>query len=168
LSLILALLALDDEQATKDAFVAGVGALLRARTVVYGTGGDELGTFSENTRPTYDEVLELADIAARDIDTEIGPDVVAFPRPEIVKPLADSLLKLRTAMLVELSYFPEQVATGRSAYAQYERMYDRRLPALIKAAEQTGAGDEPGSVDDALMPVFSFPPAPCDPGELPV
>lgn len=154
MSLILNLLALEDTEdvAIKDAFVASVGALLRARTV--DTRGVEVGTFTDITNPTYDQVLELMDQAARDIDTEISPDLIDFPRPETIKPLARSLLVLRTAMLIELD-FPDS-----PVYDRLEKTYDKRLPSLVKASEQAGDGDQPGSADDELMPVYSFPTLP--------
>jgi hypothetical protein len=157
--------------ADDDLFLAAVGALLRARTTERGTAGNELGTFTPNTRPTGDEVLMLRTSADQDISVETGDLTDLVVTDEIAAKLTvqyGSLLALRTAMLVELSYFPEQVATGRSAYAQYEKMYDKRLASFVTAIEQAGTGDEPGAVDDAVMPVFSFPPAPCDPGEIPV
>lgn len=169
MGLILELLALQGGSAPQTGtFVEGVGALLRARTVVdYEHGGQEVGTFTVNTRPTYQQVLELMDQAAQDLDTEIGADTTTFPRPDSIKPLALSLLKLRTAMLIELSFFPDSVASQHSPYEQIERMYDKRLPALIKAVAQAGAGDRPGSPDDELKPVFSFPPAPSSVVEFP-
>jgi hypothetical protein len=160
-SIILALLALDEDQVARDTFVDGVGALLRSRTQERGTGR-EAGTFTENTRPTYDQVLELMDQAAKDIDGEVGADTLDFPRADQIKPLADSVLKLGTAMLIELSYFNGEVASGRSAYDRYERLYNRRLPQLRKAALEVSSGSQPGSSDDYVGPLYSFPAAPCD------
>lgn len=156
MSLILTLLALDQaSNAELDAFLAGVAALVRPRTVTdFEHGGDEVATFTANTRPTRDQVLELMDQAARDIDSEIGSDTTTFPRPDSIRPLAASVLKLGTAVLIELE-FPDS-----PAYDKLEKLYSKRLAALVKAAEQAGAGDQPGSADDELKPIYSFPVAP--------
>jgi hypothetical protein len=154
-SIILALLQLDQDDSDTEAFLKGVAALVPMRTVAdFDHGGEELGTFTDATRPSRDEVLELMDQAGRDLDTEIGVDTADFPRPELLKPLALSLLKLRTAMLIELG-FPDS-----PVYDRLEKTYDKRLPSLTKAAEQAGAGDQPGSGDDELKPVWGFPAAP--------
>jgi hypothetical protein len=60
--------------------------------------------------------------ADQDISVETGDLTDLVVTDEIAakldRPVRVAAGKLRTAMLVELSYFPEQVATGRSAYAQ--------------------------------------------------
>lgn len=158
MSLIVALLSLEADGVARDAFVDGVGALLRVRTLAdFDGGGREIGTFTDHTRPTYDQVLALMDIAARDIDAEIGADTTELPRDARIVPLADSVLKLATARLIELSYFAGDVATGRSIYPQLDADYLRRLKSLVRAVGQAGAGDQPGAADDELLPVYAFP-----------
>jgi hypothetical protein len=150
MSLILSLLALDQaSNAELDAFLTGVGALVRPRTV--NEFGVETGTFSASTRPTRVQVLELMDQAARDIDAAIGADTLTFARPDSIRPLATSVLKLGTAMLIELD-FPDS-----TVYDKLSKLYDARLKALTVAAAQAGAGDQPGSADDELKPIYNFP-----------
>jgi hypothetical protein len=124
--------------------VAEVGALLRARTKT--SGGAEVGTFTNATRPTGSEVAVLIDEAVEDITGQIGT-------PEPGSPLerrARRAAALYAAVLVETSYFPEQVAQGRSVADTYLKLYNSRLAALVKFVEQGGdAGDADGSAGAA-------------------
>lgn len=97
--------------------VSDVARLLRARTK--DTVGNELGDFTDETRPTADEVAALIEQARGLVGLSLPADV----GDEFVG-VATSLIALRAAMLVELTYFPEQVASGRSAYEQYRQMFD--------------------------------------------
>lgn len=125
--------------------VADVGAILRARTK--DTNGVELGTFTADTRPTGTAVIALADLAVSDLVAEIGPDI-----PTELVPSARYLAALGTALMVELSYFPEDVAAGRSPYAELKALYDQRLVRLTDAVEDaTGEGGTGGS------PSYGFP-----------
>jgi hypothetical protein len=127
--------------------VADVGALLRARTKT--ASGSEAGTFTTETRPTADQVTALISTAAQDLVEVTGADI-----PESVWGSAKTAVIYRTAMLIELSYFPEQVATDRSAYPNYEKLWSEKLITLGEAVLQAGGGDLPGAVDDALLPSY--------------
>lgn len=131
--------------------VSDIGALLRARTK--DSMGQELGTFTSNTRPTYDEVQRLILQAAGDVTSLTDYDI-----PVEVYRQASGVIALRAAMLVELSYFPEQVATGRSAYNQYKEMYDDMLARLMIAVEREAAEEVTGELPaQGNVPVFGFP-----------
>jgi hypothetical protein len=122
-----------------------VASKVRARTKV--KGGNELGTFNQNTRPTDDEVEDLIDDACDEVlgKIKLPESGTKYERR------ARGLVALYTAMLVELSFFPEQVGTPKSPYDAYSALYDKRLKALIAEGE-TGepqgeggnAGDSPG------------------------
>lgn len=140
--------------------VAQVGALLRARTK--DTGGNELGTFTSATRPTDTEVNLLIAQAAGTLSTKAGDDIPAALFDE-----ASQLAAIRAAMLVELSYFPEQIMTGRSTYPQLQELWiegfgsedGKKKGSLIQAitsAESSGGQvlpEEPGMVQ------YTFPPS---------
>jgi len=98
--------------------VSDVAALLRARTKQIGTA-QELGTFTAETRPTGQQVQTLIRKATGDLAMVIGDEV-----PGVIMREANETAALKAAMMVELSYFPEQVATNRSPYAQYKELYD--------------------------------------------
>lgn len=112
--------------------VRDVGAWVRARTKdIY---GNELGTFNENTRPTGDEVAILINDTLDDLSTVIGVDVA-----EAFLSRARAVAALGSALSVELTYFPEQVAQGRSPYRELKELYDQRLGRLLTALTASGA-----------------------------
>ncbi len=47
-------------------------------------------------------------------------------------------------MLVELSYWPEQVRSDRSAYTEYERLFNAAMTALAECIAAGGGGDVTG------------------------
>lgn len=137
--------------------VSEVGARLRARTKLPNTGGTEIGTFDSRTRPTGDEVGSLIDDAIDEVTGKIGT-------PESGSKLerrARGAISLYAAMLVELSYFPEQVQTNRSPYAMLEKLYESRIKSLIADAEQgdddDGGGGGEGDDGSPANAFWSFP-----------
>jgi hypothetical protein len=74
----------------------------------------------------------------------------------VLQDAARRVAAIGTALLVELSYFPEQTATGRSPYDQLKELYDARFARLKAQIDEVNAGGEVGTSDDA-MPVYSFP-----------
>lgn len=127
--------------------VVDVGAILRARTV--DTNGSEIGTFTLETRPTEVQVSSLVGQAVGDVVSGVGMDI-----PEQHWSDARAVAALGTAMLVELSYFPEQVTTGRSPYEQLKELYEARLSRLRVTV--TG-GEVDGSGNAVRSPSYSFP-----------
>lgn len=127
--------------------VSDIGALLRARTK--NQYGDELGTFTDDTRPTDEQVIRLIKLAEGDVAVQLPDDL-----PEEYYQELHALISLKAAMLVELTHFPEQVRTGRSAYAEYERMFDNQMESL-----KLELVEEPVPVDGATQnqTFLSFP-----------
>lgn len=122
-----------------------VARLLRARTK--DSHGVELGDWSDETRPTATEVADLIDQALGPVLARVGP-LVALPEDDPdtysnVIPAARHLVALGAAMLVEKSYFPEQVASERSAYSSYQAEYADCQAALIG---EGGSGDGGGAL----------------------
>jgi hypothetical protein len=113
--------------------VADVGALLRARTK--DVNGEEVGTFNDDTRPTAAQVITLIEEAVGDIKTRIGPT----PPAELAG-AGRSAAAMFTACLIELSYYPEQVRSDRSAFEQYWTLLQNKITALQESAR----GLEPG------------------------
>lgn len=111
-----------------------VGAILRARTK--DLTGVELGDFTTDTRPTGDEVLRLIDMAYAEVVGNVGAN--------LYEPCASSamtLIAVRAAMWIELSYWPEQVRSDRSAYTELAAQWTSAIPALIACV----AGNLPGA-----------------------
>ena len=133
--------------------VDDVASLLRARTK--DAEGREVGTFTEETRPTADQV-----------EVSIGNAVsLLAPRwplilDESFHPAVKALTAYRAAMQIEKSYFPEQVRSDRSPYDQLREEYQDDLAALMDALG-AGDGDGGGSARDKAAssewtPTFLF------------
>jgi hypothetical protein len=129
--------------------VQDVAELLRARTAERDTG-EELGTFTESTRPTSTAVQSLVTRAAGEVAGGVKAPITSEQHEA-----ARNLAALRAAMWVELSYFPEQVDSGQSPYAEYKALYTEGLAALAGELEvETGVDPDTGGYG---MPVFGFP-----------
>lgn len=113
--------------------VADVAELLRARTK--DINGDEAGSFNDDTRPTSAQVITLIEEAVVDIEARMG----ATPPLELAG-AGKSAAAMLTACLIELSYFPEQVRSDRSAFSEYWELLQNKITALQEAAR----GLEPG------------------------
>ena len=141
--------AVQNVQDTQPAYmpsVSDVGALLRARTK--DTMGNELGTFTDATRPNTQQVISIIRTATSDVIALIGNDLPARFYGD-----AAALATIGAAMLVELSFFPEQVASGRSPYEQFKELYDSRLTALQTAI---AADDDSSTTGGAANAWFGF------------
>lgn len=133
--------------------VASVGALLRARTT--GEGDTELGTFTTATRPTAAQVTELIMDAVGEVATQVGK-LDQDCHTDLMRAKASTMAKYKAAMLIELSYFPEQVGAKNSAYDQYERLYDKGMGGLVEAvSEACGGTDDGGSATGGSGPLPS-------------
>jgi hypothetical protein len=132
-----------------------VADLLRARTK--DDESNELGEWTAATRPTEDEVLGMIATAAGDLLAAVDQ---LRPTWEDPNRSARSLCARRAAMLIELSYWPEQVAAGQSAYAEYKTQWDDGVVALRSALAAPPGGGTTYSVravQDTLA-LFDFPP----------
>lgn len=135
--------------------VEEVASFIRARTKTQ--GGNEAGTFNpaawwedasgRGTRPTSEQVTLLVDnflptyLAiwgdVPDAPTDLGVDAY---RNAITR-----LAALGVAIEVELTYWPEQVATGRSPYQQLLDLFNTRKTELLSLLGLDEDGD--GVVD---------------------
>jgi hypothetical protein len=134
---------------------------IRNRTVERSTN-KFLGTFTDKTRPTDEEVWETITLALDDIEADTG----RLDRPGI-GPVSykavRALVALRAAMLIERSFYSEQIGTNKSPYPGLERDWERRLPKIVNAVaedivgeveptpEGDGSGGSVASVDNALV-----------------
>src|SRR5205085_9988286 len=106
---------------------------IRSRTVTRNTN-EFRGTFTHETRPTADEAAEAVEIARDDVLTDVGklPDGLQAEAYAAVR----SLIALRAAMIIERSYYPEQVGTDKSPYPALRDDYNDRLPRVIEAVAE--------------------------------
>lgn len=114
-----------------------VAQLLRARTK--NSSGEEVGAWTSDTRPTLAEINGIIATAVNDLASSIGPVV-----PDACSSGATGTAALLAAMLVELSYYPEQVRSDRSAYQEYKALYDGQVVALQRCVEAGGGGEGGG------------------------
>lgn len=105
-----------------------VADLIRARTV--DTDGHEIGAFTSATRPTDTQVQGLIGQATMLVGAKVGADL-----PVALRGYATHLAALRAAMLVEMSYWPEQVNDAASPYQQLSQIADELSTALTAALE---------------------------------
>lgn len=141
--------------------VKDVAAHLRARTK--DTMGNEVGTFNDDTRPTAAQVEELIPKGLRRVTSHIGVTICEGDDADKQAMLygdARDLAALATALRIEREYFPEQVGTGRSPYAEMLVEYKDSVKTLIEAvSEHCGGGDGESVGGIGPMPAYGFPEA---------
>jgi hypothetical protein len=120
--------------------VDDVAALIRARTK--DASGNELGTFTDKTRPTDAEVEQLITNGCAKVATLVGWTI-----PDEAEPEATHLAALWTACEVEQSYWPEQVRSERSPFAQLLAMFEYDVGPFVDyvAALTPGGGGSVGA-----------------------
>lgn len=131
-----------------------VGHIVLSRT--RDENGVVLGTFTDITQPTDDEVRVLIEKAIDDLIPLIGTDI-----PESLIGEAQNVASIRTAMYIELTFFANEVAMNRSVYPELKVLFDEKVAALSKAIASVEAG---GDITDATAgaggePAYAFPPA---------
>lgn len=127
--------------------VDDVAKYLRSRT--RNQFGVEVGTFTDDTAPTAAGVADLIGLAVANFTARFGTEIVASDAGNV-----RALLAIRTAMLVELSYFPDQIRVDRSPYNELKALYEEMLASVII---------DPDTVTPertSLAPAFVFPPPP--------
>lgn len=133
--------------------VSEVAAYLRTRTK---SKFQDEGEFNENTRPTAAEVTVLIAEAVQEVATAIGELDSELPCAVKLQARAKGAVVLYACILIEASYFPEQVGT-RSTAEFFEGLYDRRMESLKDAVSDClgGSGESVGGGSAGV--VHSFP-----------
>jgi hypothetical protein len=119
--------------------VSEVASRVPRRTKENMTGGREVGTFTSKTSPTAEQVEDHITDAVDEVTGKIGTPTAGSK----LERRARGAISLYAAMLIELTYFPEQVQTNRSPFTALERLYNSRIGSLIADAEQ-GDDDDGG------------------------
>jgi hypothetical protein len=110
-----------------------VASILRART--YNDESKLEGEFSDETRPTTDQVEALIARSYVEVTGRVGQDIAEDDR---FFGFAQNIVAIRAAMWVELSYFPEQADEDRSTvYKELKELYAEELGILIDALPDT-------------------------------
>jgi hypothetical protein len=101
-----------------------VAAVLRART--RDANGDEVGEWTTKTRPTLAEVQDLIVVAQEQVASEIGASEI----PANAVAAARQAIVMRTALLIEDGYFPEQIGSGDSPFLQLRDLAAGQIAAV--------------------------------------
>lgn len=134
--------------------VREVAALLRARTKI--PGGQEVGTFNSNTRPTGEEVELLIAQGVSRVVSAVGATLCDNAD---LKDAARRCAALYTAMLVEQSYWPEQTRSDSSSFKSMQSLFTEQIKTLTEqVAETCGGGGDGGDATggDGQMPAGGF------------
>lgn len=116
-----------------------VGNMLRMRTI--DSNGNEVGTFTSDTRPTYEQADEAIDQAVQDlypIFKAIVPDApinATNSSPEAYREAVSALAATRAALIIERTHFGKEVASGNSPY---KLMWDDYRQQLLQVASMLG------------------------------
>jgi len=116
--------------------VDDVAALIRARTK--DSSGNEIGTFTDETRPTAAQAQEAIDHQVTLLYTRVGSIGPGCSG------IAQMCAAYGAAAEIELSYFPEQARTDRSPYQFLLQRYEQ----LLTGVEQCVLGNLPGEDGD--------------------
>lgn len=138
--------------------VGDIGDRLHIRTL--DRGGNELGTFTADTRPNDIRVDRLIAKAYSHVTSKTGTDV-----PDAYIGDVRNMVEIYTAMLIELSHYSDQIRQGQSPYTELKKLFDEGMAALIESlgGEGASATDQPGvntpnygfpetSIGDGVMP----------------
>jgi DNA-binding GntR family transcriptional regulator len=132
--------------------VTEVADYLRARTK--DKLGNELGTFTDETRPTAVAVESMIGKAASDVAAMLDYDI-----PKEMYTMTRDLIALGTALRIEISYFPEEVATDHTAWDELYQLYNAQLERIMTALAREQAEEATGDESAGAGVLFAFPTA---------
>jgi hypothetical protein len=102
--------------------VLDISALLRART--RDENGNLIGLFTDDTTPMAEQVEDIIDDAVEEVTARL-PDL---PANRVGK--ARWLTKLYAALLIEATFFSEQIGSDKSPYQEFKDLYDGSMADL--------------------------------------
>jgi hypothetical protein len=112
-----------------------IGQRMYARTL--DSDGKRRGTFTATTIPNALAVGVLIEDSLATVEAAVGQDLDGD-----FLGTAKTCVIWHTAMLIELSYFPESSESGDSAYKAYEQRYEDTLKRLKEALTLDRPGDK--------------------------
>jgi len=134
-------------------WVADCAARLRARTMT--KGGGEVGAFTDDTRPTAEQVESLIDQASSEVLRALKIRNVPAELYEDIR----TLVTVRACMHIELSYFTNEIRSDVSPYRELKELYKEGLAELQAAIEDSLDGGIDDAGGEVFLPTHSFPPA---------
>lgn len=127
--------------------VAQVGSVIRARTKT--SGGQEIGTFDDTTRPTGDQVEDLIDLTLSDTAASLGEDI-----PAALWKGVTMLVAINTANVIQASYWPEQTASNPTLFDFWTKWYTDGVAKMALAIRAINDGDSEGADGIADLPLW--------------
>lgn len=131
-----------------------VAVLLRSRTT--DAGSNEVGIFTDTTTPKREQVeLQIKEVVD-EVYPKFGqhiPDALGEEK-NALRNAAKRAVTLGAAALIEISFFPEQVATGRSPYKLLQERFEKSVKDIEKGISDLASGDEPGTDDNSQVALF--------------
>jgi hypothetical protein len=112
--------------------VIDISALLRTRT--RDENGNLIGVFTDATTPTAEQVEDIINDAVEDVTARVGANL---PANRLGK--ARWLVKLYAAVVIEATFFSEQISSDKSPYQQFKDLYDEGIADLEVAGERGNA-----------------------------
>lgn len=136
--------------------VTDLARLIPSRAAARFTGGAGAPAFPDETR-----VSEVIADSVGIVSVQVGGDQL----PAKFNAAAKALVKLHAALELEPSAWPEQARPDKSAWEQWEKLYDKGLDGLMTAIAKDaadGAGDGGPEGSGMPAPAFGFPSGCCD------
>lgn len=140
-----------------------VAAILHER--VQAEGGHSATTFSTTTNPTAAQVEAIIDMQVPLALIEFGDvttEALTCPTADDIQAAIRTLLAMRVAAVVELSYWPQDAVSGDTAEEFWRRIVEIETPKVVAAASECRTGGVvPGDAGDggggiAMAPVYQF------------
>jgi hypothetical protein len=133
--------------------VQEVASWIRTRTM--NNNQQYEGTFTEETQPTDEQAETIISLATAHVASRVGE--VGELCSDYLTSQARNLSSLYAALVIELSYFPEQVGTNRSPYDNLKELFDSGIKELREGVKEN-CGDVPGDEagEGAAGPAYDF------------
>lgn len=138
--------------------LADVSAILHAR--LRARGGADVVVFGPTTNPTGDVVETLIAQQAPMVLMDVGDTSdtgLPCASADVVRAAIRTLIAQRVAAVIELSYWPEEVATTQTAEDFWRQIVEIDQPRVVQAARECRLGEVvPGDEGESLQPVYNF------------
>jgi hypothetical protein len=120
-------------------------------------GAGETREFTEDTTPTLAQVEEVCEKAAKRVARKLRVTEDNDICEDGPIDLAEEAASFRAAMIVELTFFMNQIRTDQSPYEKLKEQYDETMDDLLEAyKDQCGDPDGDGPLGEE-MPRGNFP-----------
>lgn len=136
--------------------VEQVAGLLRNRTV--DSNNNYLGTFTDKTTPTRQAAESLIRDAVIEAYPSFGSDIPDAPGsdPDALRVAATRTVAYRAAVLIEESFFSQDVSRGNSPADRYQESWAQGLKRVASAIDSQGGNAPGGDAEGTMFAEFVF------------